>query len=95
MRAMHQQAAYIPVSPFADAQQVRLPARGVLARHQAQPGRKLPAVAKGADIPRRRQQRRRRHRTIPGIVIKRHACSSARAIRSMRASRCTSSSYDA
>ena len=47
---MHQALAQRGIAAFADAEQALLPARGMLAWHQPQPGGKLPAVREHAGI---------------------------------------------
>ena len=58
--AMHQELAQIAIAALADAEQALLPAGGMLARHQPQPGGKLPAVLERARIADRGHQGRRR-----------------------------------
>src|SRR5262249_49059126 len=59
-RPMHQELAEIAVAAFADAEQAFLPPGGMLARHQPQPGGKLPAVLERTRIADRGHQGRRR-----------------------------------
>src|SRR5215468_7340612 len=49
-RTMHQELAERGIAALADAEQALLPAGGMLARHQAQPGGKLPTVLERARV---------------------------------------------
>jgi hypothetical protein len=61
-RPMHEELAQRVIPTFADAEQAFLPPGGMLARHQPEPGGKLPAVLACARIADRCQQGRRRSR---------------------------------
>jgi len=63
---MHQELAQRGIAAFADAEQALLPACGMLARHQPQPGGTLPAVLERAGIADRGHEGGRRSGANPG-----------------------------
>ena len=85
--AKHKQLADLPIARFGDPAKARLSAGGVLSRHQAEPGGKLPRRLEQTDIHDRRCDQRRGDRTDAGIVARRRAVSSRRACATISASK--------
>lgn len=63
---VNQQRAQIGVTPFADALQRRFASGRMLSRHNAEPGRELPAVLEVSGISNRGHRRARRYRPDTG-----------------------------
>jgi hypothetical protein len=64
--AVQQQTTQIAITPFADAQQFLLAARGVLSRYQAEPGPQITAAPESLSGTDRRHQSGRHQRTDAG-----------------------------
>jgi hypothetical protein len=64
--SQHQQLADLPIAGFGDPPKARFSARGVLPRHQAEPGGKLPRRLEQGDITNCRRDQRRGNRANAG-----------------------------
>ena len=67
-RAMNEKGAQVGVTAPANVIQARLAARGILPRHQAQPGSKMPAVAELSGVADRCNDGRRGNRANSGYL---------------------------
>src|SRR5439155_24224380 len=80
LRPKDDQATQVRVAALAHAEQAGCPARRVLARYEAQPGREVPALREGAAVSHRCHERGRRdrpyarygHQPLTGRIRRRH-----------------------